>query len=308
MKILITGATGTIGGAVAEALLDRGDDVVGLTRDPEKAAAAEPRIAWHPWDPAGERPSGEAFAEVDGVVNLVGEPINQRWTDDAKRRIRESRITATENLVAGMLAAARPPRVLVSGSAVGYYGDRGETFVDESTAPGSTFDAQVCVDWERAAERAAEGGVRVAVIRTGLLLTKDAGLLKELLPPFKLGVGGPLAGGHNYMPWVSLADEVGIILWALDTDGANGAINATAPNPVTNKEFSKALGRALHRPAVLPVPKLAVKVRFGSEFGEIAATAGQRAIPKRATEGGYEFRLTDIDAAMEEAVGSGSPR
>lgn len=303
MKVLITGATGTIGGAVADALLARGDEVAGLSRDPERATAAEPRIDWHAWKATEERPAAEAFDGVDGVVNLVGEPINQRWTDDAKRAIRESRITATKNLVAGMLAAEPSPGVLVSGSAVGYYGDRGTEFVDESTAAGSTFDAQVCVDWEAAAQEAETGGVRVALIRTGLLLTKDAGLLAELLLPFKLGVGGPVAGGRNYMPWISLEDEVGIILWALDTDTATGPFNATAPNPVTNREFSKALGRALHRPAVLPVPKLAVKARFGSEFGEIAATAGQRALPKRATEGGYEFRFTDIDAAMGNAVG-----
>jgi len=303
MKVLITGATGTIGGAVADALLDRGDQVVGLSRDPGRAGSAEPRITWHRWDATAERPPAEAFVGVDGVVNLVGEPINQRWTDEAKRAIRESRIRATENLVAGMLVAEPPPRVLVSGSAVGYYGDRGDAFVDEGTGPGSTFDAQVCVDWEAAAQAAEAGGVRVATIRTGLLLTKDAGLLSELLTPFKLGVGGPVAGGRNYMPWISLADEVGVILWALDTEGASGPFNATAPNPVTNREFSKALGRALGRPAVLPVPKLAVKVRFGSEFGEIAATAGQRALPKRATDGGYEFRFTDIDAAMKDAVG-----
>ncbi|MCB0866829.1 MAG: TIGR01777 family oxidoreductase [Solirubrobacterales bacterium] len=303
MKVLITGATGTIGGAVARTLLGRGDDVVGLSRDPGRAAAAEPRITWHAWNAAQERPPAEAFDGVDGVVNLVGEPINQRWSDEAKRSIRESRITTTKNLVAGMLAAERTPRVLVSGSAVGYYGDRGTDFVDEGTAPGATFDAQVCVDWEAAAKEAEAGGVRVALIRTGLLLTREAGLLAELLLPFKLGVGGPVAGGRNYMPWISLADEVGIILWALDTEGASGPFNATAPNPVTNREFSKALGRALHRPAVLPVPKLAVKVRLGSEFGEIAATAGQRAIPKRATDGGYEFFFTDIDAAMEDAVG-----
>lgn len=302
MKVLITGATGTIGGAVAEALLDRGDDVVGLSRDPERAKQDEPRITWHAWDAYGGPPPAAAFDGVEGVVNLIGEPINQRWTDEAKKNIRESRITATENLVAGMLAAAPPPRVLVSGSAVGYYGDRGDALVDEGTGPGSTFDAQVCVDWETAAKAAETGGIRVALIRTGLLLTREAGLLAELLTPFKLGVGGPVAGGKNYMPWISLADEVGIILWALGDESAKGPINATAPNPVTNKEFSKALGRALHRPAVLPVPKLAVKIRFGSEFGEIAATAGQRALPKVATEAGYSFKFSDIDAAMEDAV------
>ena len=303
MKVLITGATGKIGGEVAAALLARGDEVVGLTRDPERARKRSPRIAWHVWRPTEARPPAEAFDGVDAVVNLVGEPINQRWTEDSKRRILESRETATRNLVQAMLTADDVPGVLVSGSAVGYYGDRGEAIVDESTGPGDTFDAQVCVCWEAAAHDVEQGDVRLAIIRTGPVLAKDAGLLKELLLPFKLGVGGPVAGGRNYMAWISLADEVGIILWALDTPGASGAYNATAPNPVTNREFSKALGRALGRPAVLPVPKLAVKIRFGAEFGEIAATSGQRAIPKRVSEGGYEFRFTDIDAALKDAVG-----
>lgn len=303
MKVLITGASGMIGGAVAEALLDRGDDVIGLSRDPQRARDGEPRIAWHGWDPLAGPPPAEALEDVDGVANLLGEPLNQRWSAAAKERIRASRVTATENLVAGVAAAPQRPDVLVSGSAVGYYGDRGDALVDEETGPGTTFDARVCADWEAAAERATDDGVRVAIIRTGLVLTREAGLLRELLLPFRLGLGGPLAGGRNYMPWISLADEVGIILWTLDHDDARGPYNATAPNPVTNREFSKALGRALGRPAVLPVPKLAVKLRLGSEFGEIAATAGQRALPKRITAAGYEFRFTDIDAALVDAVG-----
>lgn len=303
MKVLITGASGMIGGAVAEALLDRGDDVIGLSRDPQRARDGEPRIAWHGWDPLAGPPPAEALEDVDGVANLLGEPLNQRWSAAAKERIRASRVTATENLVAGVAAAPQRPDVLVSGSAVGYYGDRGDALVDEETGPGTTFDARVCADWEAAAERATDDGVRVAIIRTGLVLTREAGLLRELLLPFRLGLGGPLAGGRNYMPWISLADEVGIILWTLDHDDARGPYNATAPNPVTNREFSKALGRALGRPAVLPVPKLAVKLRLGSEFGEIAATAGQRALPKRITAAGYEFRFAEIDAALADAVG-----
>jgi len=302
MKILVTGASGTIGRAVCEALIARGDQVVGLSRNPEKARQAQPKVNWHAWNPSLERPPEEAFDGVGGVINLVGEPINQRWTDEVKRRIRESRETATRNLVAAMLAAPRTPGVLVSQSAVGYYGDRGDQIVDESTPAGSSFDAKVCVVWEEAAEAAAGAGVRVAIVRTGLVLTKDAGLLGELLLPFKLGVGGPVAGGRNYMPWISLADEVGLLLWALDNDSASGVYNATAPNPVTNREFSKALGRALHRPAVMPVPKLAVKLRLGAELGEVA-TGGQRAIPRRAQDEGYTFRFTEIDAALADALG-----
>ena len=303
MKVLITGATGTIGAAVTEALLDRGDDVVGLSRNPERAREREPRVRWHGWRPNAEPVPAAAFDAVDAVVNLAGEPINQRWSVAAKRRIRDSRVTATRDLVAAMLAAKRPPRTLISGSAVGYYGDRGDALVDEGTGPGTTFDAALCVDWEAAAREAEAGGIRVVVLRTGLVLAQGAGLLAELLPPFKLGLGGPVAGGCNYMPWISLADEVGIILWALDHDEASGPYNATAPSPLTNREFAKALGRALGRPALLPVPKLAVKVKLGSELGEIAATAGQRAIPRRALDGGYEFRFREIGPALEDAVG-----
>jgi len=303
MRVLITGATGTIGTAVTERLLDRGDDVTGLTRDPERAREREPRVRWHDWEPEAEQPPAAALDGIDTVVNLAGEPINQRWSAAAKRRIRASRIVATRNLVAAMSAVPQPPRALISGSAVGYYGDRGDAQVDETAGPGASFDARLCAEWEAAAREAERGGVRVVVIRTGLVLARGAGLLKELLPPFRLGLGGPVAGGRSYMPWISLADEAGIIVWALDNDEAAGAYNATAPNPVTNREFTKALGRALGRPALLPIPKLAVKVRLGRELGEIAASSGQRAIPRRAIEGGYEFRFTDIDAALTDAVG-----
>jgi uncharacterized protein (TIGR01777 family) len=301
MKVLVTGASGTIGRAVCEALLARGDQVVGLSRSPERSKQSVPGATWHAWNPTLERPPEEAFDGVGGVINLVGEPINQRWTDDAKKRIWESREIATKNLVAAMLAAPQTPPVLVSQSAVGYYGDLGDQIVDESTPAGSSFDAKVCVAWEAAAAEAAGGGVRLVIMRTGLLLTKDAGLLGELLLPFKLGVGGPVAGGRNYMPWISLADEVGLLLWGLDTQSASGAYNACAPNPVTNREFSKSLGRALGRPAVMPVPKFAVKLRLGAELGDVA-TGGQRAMPRRAQDGGYVFRLPEIDAAMRDAL------
>lgn len=301
MRVLVTGATGTIGAALCGALLGRGDEVVGLTRNPDKARAKSPKVTWHAWNPTLERPPEAALAGVDGVINLVGEPINQRWTAEAKDKIWESRVRATENLVASMLAAPETPRTMVSQSAVGYYGDRGDTIVDESTGPGETFDAKVCVAWEDAAKKVEPGGTRLAIMRTGLLLTKGSGLLGELMLPFKLGVGGPVAGGRNYMPWISLADEVGLLLWALDNERAFGIYNACAPNPVTNREFSKSLGRALSRPAVLPIPKIALKVRLGAELGDVAA-GGQRALPRRAQDEGYAFRFPEIDAAMKDAV------
>jgi uncharacterized protein (TIGR01777 family) len=301
MKVLVTGASGAIGEAVCDALLARGDDVVGLSRNPEAARQRNMKVEWHAWNPTLERPPAESLEGVDGVINLLGEPINQRWTDDAKERIRESRDTATRNLVDAIAATERRPRVLVSQSAVGYYGDTAETIIDESAPPSDRFDSQVCVAWEAAAREVEGAGVRLVITRTGLVLDKDHGLLKELLPPFRLGVGGPLAGGRFYMPWISLADEVGMLLWALDTESASGVYNATAPNPVTNRELSKALGRALGRPAVMPVPKLAVVARLGREMGD-AATTGQRAVPRRALDEGYEFRFADVDAAMREAL------
>jgi uncharacterized protein (TIGR01777 family) len=301
MRVLVTGATGFLGSAICDALLARGDETVGLTRDPQQARQGNPTVTWHAWNPAAERPPASALEGIDGVVNLIGEPIDQRWTETAKQRIRDSRERSTKNLVDAISAAEPRPKALVSQSAVGYYGDRGEAVVDESTGPGSTFDAEVCVAWEAAAREAEKVGVRVIVLRSGLVLDPEHGLLKQLLLPFKLGVGGPLAGGGQYMPWIHVADEVRLLLWALDTDDASGTYNATAPNPVTNREFSKALGRVLGRPAVVPVPKLALKARFGGELGEVAA-GGQRTVPRRALDAGFEFRHPELEPALRDLL------
>jgi uncharacterized protein (TIGR01777 family) len=301
VRVLITGASGFLGSAVCDALLARGDETVGLSREPERARRGNPTVTWHAWNPTSERPPDRALEGVGGVVNLVGEPIDQRWTEPAKRRIRDSRERATKNLVDAISAADPPPRTLVSQSGVGYYGNRGEALVDESTEPGSTFDAEVCVAWEAAAREAEKAGVRVVVTRSGLVLDPKHGMLKQLLLPFKLGVGGPLAGGGQYMPWIHVDDEVRLLLWALDTDQASGTYNATAPNPVTNREFSKALGRVLGRPAIVPVPKLALKARFGDELGEVAA-GGQRAVPRRAVDAGFEFRHPELEPALRDLL------
>lgn len=301
MRVLVTGASGFIGSAVCDALLARGDETVGLTRDAQRAREGNPTVTWHAWNPAAERPPASALVGVDAVVNLVGERIDQRWTEAAKRRIRDSRERATKNLVDAISAADPRPKVLVSQSAVGYYGDRGEAVVDESTGPGSTFDAEVCVAWEAAAREAEKVGVRVVVVRTGLVLDPEHGLLKQLLLPFKLGVGGPLAGGAQYMPWIHVHDEVRLLLWALDTDQASGSYNAAAPNPVTNREFSKALGRVLGRPAVVPVPKLALRLRFGDQLGEVAA-GGQRTLPRRALDAGFEFRHPELEPTLGDLL------
>jgi uncharacterized protein (TIGR01777 family) len=258
-------------------------------------------VTWHRWEPTLERPDPAAFEGVEGVVNLVGERIDQRWTDEAKQKIMETRRQGTHNLVQAIGALTRPPKVLVSQSAVGYYGDRGDEEVDESAGPGSSFDSEVTQAWEAAARELEGGDVRLVIVRTGQVLTPGGGMLKELLTPFKLGVGGPLAGGKQYVAWIDIEDEIGILLWALDTESVSGVVNATSPNPVTNKEFSKALGRAVNRPAIAPVPGFVLDAKFGKEFGHVLR-GGQRVIPKRTQELGYSFKHPDLDEALADLV------
>jgi uncharacterized protein (TIGR01777 family) len=301
VKVLVTGASGFIGSALCDSLLVRGDSVVGLSRDPQRARGTNPNVTWHPWEPTLERPPEAAFEGVDGVVNLLGERIDQRWTDESKQRILESRRTGTRNLLGTIAGLERKPPVLVSQSAIGFYGDRGDAIVDEEAAPGEGFDAEVVREWEDAAREAEALGLRLVIVRTGHVLDPSGGFLAKLLTPFKLGVGGPLAGGDQYVSWIHVEDEVGILLWALDEETVSGTINSTAPNPVTNRELSKALGRALGRPAVMPVPGLALDLMFGSEFGKVLR-GGQRVVPRRATDLGYTFRFTDLDSALADLL------
>jgi uncharacterized protein (TIGR01777 family) len=305
MRVLITGATGTIGLAVGDALTARGDQVVALSRDPERGervlgAGAEV----HPWpDPAAGPPPPAALERADAIVHLLGEPIAQRWSDDAKQRIRDSRVLATRSLVAG-LAALPPetgPRVLVSQSATGYYGPSDATPLDEQAPPGHDFLAEVVAAWER--EAAAAGSrVRVACTRTGVVLSPSGGALAKMLPFFRLGIGGPVAGGQQYVPWIHLEDVVGALLHCLDDDRAVGAVNVTAPHPVTNAELSRALGHALGRPAVIPVPGLAIKLLYG-EMAQVVTT-GQRAVPAKLLELGFTFRHPEIEPALRDVLGS----
>jgi uncharacterized protein len=302
VKVLVTGASGLIGAALCDSLLVRDDEVVGLSRSPAKARLASPGVTWFPWEPTLERPPAEAFDGVDGVVNLVGEKINQRWTDEAKKKILETRRTATHNLVQAIAGLERRPAVLVNQSAVGYYGDQGDTVIEETAGPGGeSFDSEVVQEWEQAAHEIDATGVRLAILRSGQILDAGGGMLGELLPPFKLGIGGPLAGGSQYISWIHADDEVGIVLWALDNDEASGVFNATAPNPATNRDFSKALGRALGRPAVVPVPGFVLDLKFGREFGAVLK-GGQRVMPKRALELGYKFQHPDLDEALKDLL------
>jgi len=301
VKVLVTGASGFIGAALCDALLVRGDTVVGLTRDPKRARGTNPGVSWHAWEPTLERPPAEAFEGVDGVVNLLGEKINQRWSEEAKRRIMESRRTGTHNLVGTIAGLERKPRVLVSQSAIGYYGDRGASLVDESSEPGEGFDAEVVLEWEKAASETEGTGVRLVVVRTGHVLDPRGGFLGPQLTPFKLGLGGPLAGGAQYVSWIHVEDEVGILLWALGDERVSGVVNATAPHPVTNKAFSKALGKALGRPAVMPIPGVALDLMYGREFGQVLR-GGQRVMPRRALDLGYEFRHPELDEALSDLL------
>ncbi|WCB94784.1 Epimerase family protein [Baekduia alba] len=300
MNITLTGATGLIGTKLVRALRDRGDGVTVLSRSPEKAGAAlgVEAVAWDPL--AGPAPAA-ALQHRDAVVHLAGEPVAQRWNDDVKRRIQESRCTGTRNLVQGLRDAGDVrPRTLVSSSAAGYYGKHGDEPVPESTPAGDDFLAGVCVAWEQEADAATEVGVRVVKIRTGVVLDKSGGALKTMLPAFKLGVGGPVAGGDQYLPWIHGDDLVELYLHALDDASWSGAYNGSAPEPVTNKAFSKALGRALHRPALAPVPGLAIKLLYG-DMAEIV-TEGQRAVPERALAGGFTYKYDDLDAALADAL------
>ena len=301
--VAVTGATGTIGTSVCEALLARGDQVVVLSRDSERAQAVlgeqVTAFSWH--DPTQTPPPAQALAGADAVIHLLGEPIAQRWTQSAKDRIRDSRVLSTRMLVAGLLALPddQRPAVLVSQSATGYYGPSDDRELDEQGPAGSDFLATVVVDWEHEALAAADV-TRVVLARTGVVLSPSGGALAKMLPPFKLGVGGPIAGGHQYVSWIHLADEVGALLFCLDHPEIRGPVNLTAPNPVDNAELSSGLGHALHRPAVLPVPGFALQLLYG-EMGQIVTT-GQRVLPRKLLDSGFEFSQPTVEPALRDVL------
>jgi hypothetical protein len=292
MKVVIAGGTGFLGRPLADRLAAAGHDIIVLTRQPSR-----PRFV--NWTPNGE--AGPWSTEVDGagaVVNLAGESIAaRRWSAAHKHRVLESRVAATRSLVAAIARAINPPSVFVSGSAVGYYGPRGDEPITEEAPPGSDFLAQVCIAWEAEANRAASDRTRVVCIRTGLVLERDGGALPQMLPPFKFAVGGPVGSGRQYWPWIHRADWIELVRWAIDTPSASGPLNATGPSPVRNREFARALGRALHRPAVMPAPGFALRLMLG-EMADALLLSGQRALPAKAERLGFAFRYARLDEAL----------
>ncbi len=330
MRVTVTGATGLIGTALVARLLAEEAEVTVLSRDPARAEATLRAQGGAPrgvqavgWDLLNERAPTHALEGRDAVVHLAGENVAQRWTASAKRAIRESRVVGTRHLVEGLGAcgsesgsysgadsgAGAPrseagmgrPKVLVSASAVGYYGAHGEEPLDEEAPPGSGFLPEVCVAWEAQERAAQELGVRTVQVRTGVVLDRRGGALAKMLPPFRLGVGGPIAGGRQYVSWMHVDDLVGIVCAALADERWSGPVNGTAPEPVTNRELSRALGRALHRPALLPVPGVALRALYG-EMAQVVTT-GARVLPVKPLVLGYEFRYAHLDEALHAALG-----
>jgi uncharacterized protein len=298
MHIVIAGGSGFLGTALADALVQQSHEVTVLSRQAPSELPRRTGVRYLTWTPNGE--AGAWKSAIDGataVVNLAGESIAaKRWSDAQKRRLRDSRLHATKSLTTAIRQAKQTPGVLISGSAVGYYGDRGDETLTESSAPGSDFLADLAVEWEAAASAAA-AVTRVALIRTGIVLDKRGGALPKMLPPFQMFAGGPLGSGRQYMPWIHKDDWVRLVTWSLTQEGMRGAVNANSPSPVTNAEFSKALGRALHRPSVMPAPAFALRLALG-EMAEALLLSGQRALPVRATDHGFAFRFTNIDEAL----------
>jgi uncharacterized protein (TIGR01777 family) len=300
VRVTLTGATGLIGPALLAALRADGSEVTVLSRDP--ARARELGADALAWDPMQEPAPAEALAGRDAVVHLAGEPIAQRWTAATKRTIRDSRVLGTRRLIDGLEAvdALARPRALVSSSAIGYYGARGEEPLDEDSPAGEDFLARVCVEWEAEARRASALGLRAVQIRTGVVLNRAGGALAKMLPPFRLGLGGPVAGGRQYMSWIHREDLVGIVLAAVSDERWSGPVNATAPEPVPNRDFAQALGKALGRPALLPVPGAALRALYG-EMASIVTT-GARAVPAKALVLGYRFGHPDLEEALRAAL------
>ncbi|MDP3910223.1 MAG: TIGR01777 family oxidoreductase [Gemmatimonadales bacterium] len=288
MRVVLTGASGLVGSALAPRLAAAGHDVVPLTRPAG-------------WDPGRGMIDRRILEGAVVVVNLAGENVFGRWTAAKKRRIRQSRVHGTRLLSATIAGLARRPAALFAASAIGYYGNRGDEELTEANAAGADFLAEVSRDWEAATEPAARAGVRVVNLRFGVVLSPRGGALGKMLPPFRLGLGGPVGGGKQYVSWIAMDDLLGIFAYLLATPSLSGPVNCTAPHPVTNREFAAALGHVLGRPAVVPVPAFALRMAFGAEGAEML-TGGQRVLPARLLASGFRFRYSEIEPALRAVL------
>lgn len=292
MKVLVSGSTGLVGSHLVRRLSELGHRPVRLVRKP--LGGADPEILY---DIPSGRIEAEPLKAIDAIVHLAGESIAGKWTPERKRAIYDSRIDSTRAVVDALTAMDSPPPVFICASAIGYYGNRGDEVLDEASEPGHGFLPQVCLDWEAATQPARNKGVRVVNLRTGVVLSKHGGALAQMLVPFGLGLGGVVGSGKQWMSWIGLRDVVDIIVFALENDGLNEPVNVVAPNPVTNREFTRKLGLVLRRPTVLPMPAFAVKALFG-EMGETLLLGGARVLPKRLEESDYPFRFPRLDDAL----------
>jgi hypothetical protein len=297
MNITISGASGFIGRRLLKNLASAGHSLRVLTR--HAGANMPPGIRLSVWDPMKGQPPRESLENANAIIHLAGEPVAQRWTPEVKRRIRDSRVGGTRQLVEALSALPRGPNVLVAASAVGYYGSRGDELLDESSPPGTGYLAETCVAWEQEAQAATALGMRVAVIRIGMVLDPAGGALARLLLPFRMGVGGRLGSGQQWTSWIHLADLAEQVRFAVDNPVA-GVWNGVAPVPVTNRDFTRELARALHRPAILPVPGLALKAIFG-EMSEVLL-ASQRVAPRAAQAAGFRYRFPQLGAALADLL------
>jgi uncharacterized protein (TIGR01777 family) len=296
MKILITGATGLIGTALQKSLREKGHELLLASRKEPKDSS------YIQWDPQNGFAAPERLEGIDAVVHLAGENLSGlRWTDEKKKAIRDSRVIGTRNIVDTISDLKERPRLLVAASAIGFYGDRGDEELTETSKTGKSFLAEVCREWEAEARRAEDSGVRTVLLRTGIVLSKEGGALGTMLMPFKLGLGGVVGDGKQWMSWVSLADHIEVINFALENENIRGAVNSVSPNPVANKEFTSVMGEVLYRPTFIPVPEFAVHLMFG-EMGEALLLDSTRVTPKRLIDAGFKFKFPELKKAIENAV------
>ncbi|MER3430072.1 MAG: TIGR01777 family protein [Blastocatellia bacterium] len=298
MRILVTGASGLIGSAFCKSAATRGVEIIRASRKP---AAGTGSVRWDP-ESGFDLGAMESLEGLDAVIHLAGESVSGlRWSDEKKKAIRDSRVQGTRSVVGAIAKLKRKPAVFISASAIGFYGDRGDEELTEASPPGETFLAEVCVQWETESRRAEDLGVRTVLLRNGIVLSKDGGALATMLLPFKLGLGGVIGSGRQWMSWISLDEVVAIMEFVLANESLRGGVNVVSPNPVRNQEFTKILGEVLYRPTFLPVPEFAVHMLLG-EMGDALLLDSTRVVPKRLLDAGYEFRFSDLKAALENAL------